>query len=594
MGSQRPRLALGIALAALGTAAPVARAAPAPITASSIASPRDDSEFFYSGDTGSGSAQVTGTVTPTKAGATADLYCYASADTVATKVAGGIDVSSGQFGITASLAPVAGQACRLRLVPAGTKPTGAGAGSFQGPRISVSDQFSHSTNGNLYGYYILSGVLPWSFAFDSAGDCPVVNSFATDPLTLYSFSLFAGNGCLPRASGIAPALNSRSALQVDGLNAYPPAAIAALTGVVGFEPLTYTSTFNPAHDTVTIDETEIPTICNAPGGYPPSAANCPSLHDSGLVLHQTTTLLPGGQVARVLQRFQAVDGRPHTLDLLVGQSAQAPSRGALPGFQFPGQSIFASHASPDSYSLFPAGADSIIVVGNSAGAPGTSNPLGAITYGRPPRSADFLSAAGAQTATFDLHYSDRIPAGGSVSYDSSYSQAADAAGLGPLERIERDRFAGPTITVVVPRQNQVLSSKRITVHGQAADLIGVTAVSVGGHGVPVGPSGGFQKTIGLRPGSNRIPINATNVAGIVSTVTLTVTYRPLPCVVPRVRGRRLAGAKRAIRHNHCAIGKVTRARSRSGGAGHVISNTPKAGRHRGHGAKVSLVVSRGR
>ncbi len=68
MGSQRPRLGLGIgigiALTALGTVAPMASAAPAPFTASSITSPRDDSELFYSGDTGSGSAQVTGTVTP--------------------------------------------------------------------------------------------------------------------------------------------------------------------------------------------------------------------------------------------------------------------------------------------------------------------------------------------------------------------------------------------------------------------------------------------------------------------------------------------------------------------------------------------------
>ncbi|MDQ6604984.1 MAG: hypothetical protein M3Z06_00380 [Actinomycetota bacterium] len=594
MGSQRPRLALGIALTARGTVAPMASAAPAPFTASSITSPRDDSELFYSGDTGSGSAQVTGTVTPATAGASADLYCYTSADTAATKVAGAINVSSGQFGVDVSLSPVAGQACRLRLVPAGTKPTGANAGSFQGPRISVSDQFSHSTNGNLYGYYILSGILPWSYAFDSAGDCPVLNSFATDPLTLYSFSLFAGNGCLPRTSGIAPALNSRSALQIDGLNAYPPAAIAALTGVAGFEPLTYTTTFNPAHDTVTIDETDIPTVCNPPGGYPPSTANCPSLRDSGVVLHQSTTLLPGGEVARVSQSFQDVDAKPHTLDLLVGQSVQAPAPGELPGFQFPGQSSFASHAGPDSYSLFPAGPDSIIVVGDSTAVAGTANPIGAITYSRPPSAADFVTAAAAQTATFDMHYTDRLPAGGSVSYDWSYSQSADAAGLGPLEQIERDRYGGPTITVAAPRQNQVLRAKRLTVHGRASDLIGVTSVSVGGHGVPVGPSGGFQSSVALRLGPNHIPIRATNVAGIATTTTLTVAYRLRPCVVPRLRAKPLASAKHAIRHNRCALGQVRRMRSRTVGAGRVISSTPKAGRHRAYGAMVSLVVSRGR
>jgi Glucodextranase, domain B len=594
MGSLQARLALGITLMVLGSGACAAAAAATPITASNITSPSDSAELFYSGDNGSGSLEVTGTVSPAGAGPTADLYCYTSADTAATEVASGIDVSSGQFGLDVSLSPVAGQACRLRLVPAGTEPTGGGAGPFQGPRISVSDQFSHSTNGNLYGYYILSGILPWSFAFDSAGDCPILSSFATDPLTLYSFSLFAGNGCLPRTSGIAPALKSRSALQIDGLNAYPPAAIAALTGVAGFEPLTYTTTFSPAHDTVTINESDIPTICNPPGGYTPTPANCPSLHDSGIVLSQTTTLLPGGQVARVAQRFQDVDRKPHTIDLLFGQSVQAPTAGELPGFQFPGQSGFASHAVPDSYSLFSGGANSIIVVSDSAATPGTANPIGAITYSRPPASADFVSSAGAQTATFDIHYTDSIPAGGSVSYNWSYSQAADAAGLMPLVQIERDRFAGPTIAVTAPRQNQVLRANRVTVHGRASDLIGITSVSVAGHGVSVGQSGGFQASVRLRLGKNQIPIMATNVAGVLSTATLTVTYRLRQCVVPRLRGKLLPAAKRAIRHNLCAIGKVTRVRSRTIAAGHVISSTPEAGRRRAHGAKVSVVVSRGR
>ncbi len=598
MPSLRPRLALRIALIVLGggavAAAAPATAAAAPITASSIALPSDSAELFYSGDNGSGSVEVVGTVTGGGAGATADLYCYTAADTAATKVAGGIDVSSGLFGIDVSLSPVAGQACRLRLVPAGTEPTGGGAGPFQGPRISVSDQFSHSTNGNLYGYYILSGILPWSFAFDSAGDCPIVNSFATDPVTLSSFSLFAGNGCLPRTSGIAPALKSRSALQIDGLNAYPPAAIAALTGVAGFEPLTYSSTFNAAHDTVTINETDIPTICNPPGGYTPTPANCPSLRDSGIVLIQTTTLLPGGQVARLSQRFQDVDGKAHTLDLLFGQSVQAPSAGELPGFQFPGQSAFASHAVPDSYSLFPGGANSIIVVSDSAAVPGTANPIGAITYSRPPGRADFVTPAGAQTATFYMHYADSLPAGGSVTYDWSYSQAADAAGLMPLEQTERDRFAGPTIAVTAPRQNQVLRANRVTVQGRATDLVGVTSVSVAGHGVPVGPSGGFQTSVRLKLGKNQIPITATNVAGVLSTATLTVSYQLRPCIVPRLHGKPLAAAKSAIRRNSCQVGKITRVHSGKIAAGHVVSSAPKAGRHRAHGAKVSLVVSRGR
>ena len=94
--------------------------------------------------------------------------------------------------------------CRSRGSRAGSRssPTGQDADrrtpprSFAGPAISVSDQFSHSSAGNMFGYFILSGTLPWSYAFQSLGECPVNSSFATDPSTLGSFSLFVGNGCL--------------------------------------------------------------------------------------------------------------------------------------------------------------------------------------------------------------------------------------------------------------------------------------------------------------------------------------------------------------------------------------------------------------
>jgi hypothetical protein len=164
----------------------------------------------------------------------------------------------------------------------------------------------------------------------------------------------------------------------------------------------------------------------------------------------------------------------------------------------------------------------------------------------------------------------------------------------PLEQIERDRFAGPSIAVTAPRQNQVIRANRVTVQGRATDLVGVTSVSVAGRGVSVGPSGGFQTSVHLRLGKNQIPISSTNVAGVVTTATLTVTYQLRPCVVPRLRGKLLPAAKRVIRQKLCKVGKVTRVRSAKIGAGRVISSMPKAGRHRAHGAKVSLVVSRGR
>ena len=37
---------------------------------------------------------------------------------------------------------------------------------------------------------------------------------------------------------------------IDGQNAYTPGAIKSLTSIAGFEPLTYTPTYDANHDTV--------------------------------------------------------------------------------------------------------------------------------------------------------------------------------------------------------------------------------------------------------------------------------------------------------------------------------------------------------
>jgi len=63
--------------------------------------------------------------------------------------------------------------------------------------------------------------------------------------------------------------------------------------------------------------------------------------------------------------------------------------------------------------------------------------------------------------------------------------------------------------------------------------------------------------------------------------------------VPKVKGKRLAAAKRKIAAGHCRTGKVTKARSKTVKKGRVISQRPRPGRKLARGSKVNLVVSRG-
>ena len=64
------------------------------------------------------------------------------------------------------------------------------------------------------------------------------------------------------------------------------------------------------------------------------------------------------------------------------------------------------------------------------------------------------------------------------------------------------------------------------------------------------------------------------------------------CKVPKVVGKRLAVAKRAITRARCRIGRIRRARSTKA-RGRVVRQTPRAGAVRTRGARVHLVVSRG-
>jgi hypothetical protein len=66
------------------------------------------------------------------------------------------------------------------------------------------------------------------------------------------------------------------------------------------------------------------------------------------------------------------------------------------------------------------------------------------------------------------------------------------------------------------------------------------------------------------------------------------------CIVPKVKGKTLAAAKKAVVRAHCAVGKVSKAFSAKVKKGRVVSQKPKPGTKRSPGAKVSLVVSKGR
>jgi uncharacterized repeat protein (TIGR02543 family) len=94
-------------------------------------------------------------------------------------------------------------------------------------------------------------------------------------------------------------------------------------------------------------------------------------------------------------------------------------------------------------------------------------------------------------------------------------------------------------------------------------------------------------------GSCTVTIDAAKTA----TATFSLNQTPPPpikCVVPNVKRKTLATAKRKIAAAHCRTGTVTRTRSKTVPKGRVISQKPAPGKRLARGSKVNLVVSRGK
>jgi hypothetical protein len=129
-----------------------------------------------------------------------------------------------------------------------------------------------------------------------------------------------------------------------------------------------------------------------------------------------------------------------------------------------------------------------------------------------------------------------------------------------------------------------------------------------------GPAGGFTCAIGsLDPGrawtlsldytAAHVGTATVSIAAAASTddanaadnaasgaVTILAAVR---CVVPRVVGKTLTAARSAIVRGKCTVGRLTRAFS-TRAKGRVVRQQPAAGARRVQGARVALVLSKGR
>lgn len=106
-------------------------------------------------------------------------------------------------------------------------------------------------------------------------------------------------------------------------------------------------------------------------------------------------------------------------------------------------------------------------------------------------------------------------------------------------------------------------------------------------------AGRWERGIGASGVVTGVSCPSALKCGAVVSRNLLLDSHPARCVVPKVTGKNLRGAKRSIQSHECSVGKIEYARSRTITKGRVISQRPKPGRRLHHGAKVNLTVSQG-
>jgi subtilisin family serine protease len=88
--------------------------------------------------------------------------------------------------------------------------------------------------------------------------------------------------------------------------------------------------------------------------------------------------------------------------------------------------------------------------------------------------------------------------------------------------------------------------------------------------------------------------NAGNWSDTVSVGPFSIRVGPVACAVPRLRSLKLLAAKRLLAKRGCSLGRVSRVRSRRVARGRVVAQRPAPGLRLARGARVRVVLSRGR
>ena len=165
--------------------------------------------------------------------------------------------------------------------------------------------------------------------------------------------------------------------------------------------------------------------------------------------------------------------------------------------------------------------------------------------------------------------------------------APSGSGTGQELELSAEVQPAPIVSHVEPRSGSIAGGETVTIEGEnfsAASAVNFGTVAASSF--TVGSDKKITATVPASTTAGAVDITVTTLAGVSKTSSKDrFTY--VACVVPKLRGKRLPAARRALQSAHCRLGKVRGPRS-----GKVAKQKPRPGTVLVPGSKVSVKMRR--
>jgi hypothetical protein len=462
-------------------------------------------------------------------------------DLVTAPLAGGdaVTVGGGAFSHAMDLPP--SRACRILALPPGPAP--GDLASFSGP-LFLGAERELSTVGGIgpnaalvKGFRVSSGAARMNLALADVASGGAPSELgpvdAGGQVPWHARSVWLAGAALRAQTDAAG--ETRSGVQIDGINAFSPGAAAALhPGSAGAPGLPGITVERLEVDPLTRD-LELVTLepfvtCGAAGVTASEAdeTSCPELHGAGVALRRTVVARPSSRSVEVRDRWLSTDGREHALDALYEHGHTAAG---LPAQRFPwvGGGSWTARVAGDQVAP-PAGRVATLFARGSPEPPQIPNHIeipsytqGSLTISPRPEAIRFTG-----DAQFEVAQRRTVPASGALGIEHRFTVGTTSAEV-EAQAAEMEQRARAGLAIAITSATQVSGyDPSYVVSGVAVTSGGARSLLVNGQPVALRADGSWSASMQLAPGVNPLSATVTDHAGDGASANGSVTFTPGP------------------------------------------------------------------